>query len=295
MEAVKDTIPDNKRILLCRIVFCFILFVLIYLSISNTLFHQLQSPVLKYPYVDPVYWLMHLLRIPDVIISNYTVAYVFDILLFASCISIIIYPLKRIFIIVFLLTYFVYFITFNSYGGHHTHAGVGILLVSIPFLFRKNITFSLAWQALRYYTLFIYVSAFFWKLFRLSFMNQDQGLLILKNNLAAYLYYNPGNALSKFYWWLLQNPVWVNAMYIGGFILEGIFIIGFFTKRYDKYLLFFSLIMVIGFWLLADALFFQLLILSFTLVNFNNEKKVAGWDNGHGGLPRLVSSPAGRM
>jgi hypothetical protein len=269
---VEDMIPDNKRVLIGRMVFSFILFVLIYFTISNVLFHQLRSPVLKYPYVDPVYWLMHWLKIPDAIVSNYSVAYVFDIILFAGCIGCIVFPLKRIFVALFLLTYFIYFISFNSYGGHHTHAGIGILLIPIPFLFRKNITFSLLWQALRYYTLFIYVSAFLWKLFRLSFINEDQGLLILKNNVTAYLYYNPGAWLSKIYWWLLQNPVWVNAMYIGGFILEGLFIIGFFTKKYDKYLLLISLIMVIGFWLLADALFFQLLVLSFTLVNFNNKR-----------------------
>ena len=91
MEAVReDIIPVEKRILLCRIVFTFILLFLIYAAVSNTLFHQLQSPVLKYPYVNPVSWLMHLLRIPDAIVSNYTVAYVFDILLFISCIGAII-------------------------------------------------------------------------------------------------------------------------------------------------------------------------------------------------------------
>lgn len=273
MEAIKnDRVPVNKRILLCRIIFTFILFALIYAAVSNTLFHQLQSPVLKYPYVDPAYWIMHLLRIPDLIVSNYTAAYFFDIILFASCIGSIVFPLRKIFIALFLVTYFIYFITFNSYGAHHTHAGVGILLVPIPFLFLNNINFSLLWQALRYYTLFIYVSAFFWKIFRLSFLNENHGLLILKNNLTTYLFYNPDTWFSGFYRWLIQNPSWPNAMYIGGFILEGLFIVGFFTKKYDKYLLLFSAIMVLGFWLMADALFFQILILSFTLVNLNLKK-----------------------
>lgn len=276
MEPVRENIISvESRVLLQRMVFLFILFALIYLGISNTLFHQLQSPALKYPYVDPAYWLMHFLRIPDFIISNYTMALVFDILLFGSCISCIVIPQKRIFIIIFLSAYFIYFIAFNSYGAHHTHPGAGILLIPVPFLFRKNINFSLLWQGLRYYTLFIYVSAFLWKLFRLSFLNENHGLLILKNNLATYLYYNPDSLLSTFYWWLLQNPAIPNAMYIAGFIIEGMFIIGFFTKRYDKYLLFFSIIMITGFWLLADALFFQLLILSFTLVNFKKKKSAS--------------------
>lgn len=273
MEAVKeDFISDKKRILLCRIVFAFILFSLIYAAASNTLFHQLHSPVLKYPYVDPVFWVIHLLKIPDLIVSNYTVAYTFDILLFASCAGCMAYPFKKLFIILFLFIYFIYFITLNSYGAHHTHAGIGILLAPVPFLFSSNITFYLLWQALRYYTLFIYASAFVWKLFRLSFLNSNHGLLILKNNLTPYLYYNPDTALAKCYLWLLQNPFWANAMYITGFILEGTFIMGFFTKKYDTYLLIFSFILIIGFWFLADAFFLQLLILSFTFVNFSRKK-----------------------
>ena len=206
MEAVTaDIIALQKRILLCRIAFCFILFGLIYAAISNTLFHQLQSPVLKYPYVDPNYWLMHLLKVPDAVISNAAVAYAFDILLFASCIACIIFPLKRIFIFLFLIIYFIYFISYNSYGAHHTHAGVGILLIPVPFLFRKEINFTLLWQALRYYTLFIFTSAFLWKVCRLTFLNADHGVWISKNNLTPYLYYNPDSMLAKCYWWLFQH------------------------------------------------------------------------------------------
>ena len=272
METVIEIIPDKKRILLCRSVFTFILMVLIYFGISNTLFHQLHAPVLKHPFVDPAYWLLHFFKIPDDIVSNYAVAYSFDIILFLSCIGCIIYPFKKIFIIIFLLVYFIYFITFNSYGAHHTHAGIGLLLIPFPFLFRTKIKFSLLWQALRYYTLFIYTSSFCWKLFRMSFLDDNHGLLMLKNNLTSYLYYNPDTALSGIYTWLLQNPFLANAMYIGGFILEGMFFIGFFTRKYDKYLLANSIILIIGFWFLADAFFFPLLVMSFTLINFSKKK-----------------------
>ena len=268
MEVIKDIVPVQKRILLCRIIFSFILFTLIYEALSNTLFHQLQSPVLKYPYVDPAFWLMHLLHIPDIIVSDKTLSYVFDVLLFISCAGCIVFPFSRLLILGFMVIYFVYFITYNSYGAHHTHSGIGILLIPLPFLFRSTTTFSFLWQGLRYYLLFVYADAFLWKLLRGSFLNPHHGLLMLKNNLATYLYYNPGTVLSNFYWWLLNNPFWTDMMYIGGFIIEGFFIIGFFTKKYDKYLLAFSILMVVGFWLLADALFFKLMVLSFTLINY---------------------------
>lgn len=273
MEAViQDIIPVKQRILITRIVFTFILLTLLYAFFSNALFHQVQSPALRYPYVDPVYWLLHLFRVSDAFVSNYTTAYILDALLFISCVYCILFPLKRIFFLAFLIIYFIYFIVYNSYGAHHTHAGVGILLIPIPFLFRKQISFSLVWEALRYYTLFVYTSSFLWKLCRLSFLQPDHGTLILKNNLTPYLYYSPESVLSNCYHWLLQYPWLVNAMYITGFIAEGIFIIGFFTKKYDRYLLLLSVLLITGFWFLADALFFQLLVLSFTLVNLNAKK-----------------------
>ena len=273
MEAVDHHNAGNeRRKFLCRIVFTFILLSLLYAAVSKTLFHQLQAPVLRYPYVDPVYWMMHLLWIPDTVVSNNSIAYTADMLLFITCIGAIAFPKKRIFILLFLPIYFVYFMVYNSYGGHHTHAGAGILLIPIPFLFRKKVTFSLLWEGLRYYTLFVYASSFLWKLCRFSFMQPDQGLRIMRNNLTPYLYYNPGSLLSGVYHWLLVHPLWANALYILGFVAEGLFIVGFFTKKFDRHLLLLSVILITGFWFLADALFFQLLILSFTLVNFDRKR-----------------------
>lgn len=268
---INDIMPTEKRVLLGRVVFSFILFSLFYSLLSHTLFHQLQSPVLKYPYVDPAYWIMHLLRVPDIIVSDPLLSYSMDAIMFITCAGCIVFPSSRVMIIVFMVVYFIYFITINSYGGHHTHSRIGILLAPVPFLFRKPVNFSLMWQALRYYTLFIYASAFLWKILRLTFLNADHGILIMKNNLAPYIFYNPGAALTNFYLWLLQHPTLVNSMYILGIVAEGIFIIGFFTRKYDRCLLFLSVVLITGFWFFADALFFQLLILSFTFINFKRK------------------------
>ena len=265
-------IPVKQRVFICRVVFAFIFLCLLYFCSSHVLLHQLNSPALKYPYVDPVFWVMHLLRIPELITSGYCIALSFDVTLFVSCVLCFLFPLKRIFILVFLLLYFIYFVCINSFGAHHTHAAAGLLLVPIPFLFKSEKSFSLMWQALRYYALYVYASSFLWKLFRLTWLHTDQGLLILKKNITPYLYYNNDTVLSKLYWWLLQHPSLVNTLFVIGFIMEGTFVVGFLTKQFDKILFLFSFILVAGFWLLADALFFQLLIFSLTFVKFEKEK-----------------------
>ena len=256
---------EEEATFLCRIVFGVILIDLIFAGFSNTLVHQLHSPVLKFPYLDPVFWLMHLLRIPELITSYLFLAWFWDIVLFAASIGIIIFPRKKWMIGVFIIFYFVYFIIFNSYGAHHTHSLIPFLITPIAFLFSKK-SFSFAWQGLRYFFLFSYSVAFLWKFFRFSWLQSNQGILIIKKNLTPYLYFNPHTFLADIYFWFLQHPSFVQAFYLSGFILEGVFIVGFFTKKFDRFLFVISLLLPFGFWFMADALFYEMMILSLTLL-----------------------------
>jgi hypothetical protein len=59
---------------------------------------------------------------------------------------------------------------------------------------------------------------------------------------------------------------------IAGLLLEGIYVIGFFTKKYDKFFFFLGFISHILFWFIADAFLFPILILNITLLNFQSAK-----------------------
>ena len=124
------------------------------------------------------------------------------------------------------------------------------------------------WEAMRYFGLFIYADAFLWKLVRLTFLQADQGILILKRNLTPYLYYHKQTFFGDLYTWLLKHPYLVQVLFFSGFIAEGLFLVGFFTKRFDRYLFYLSFLMPLGFLFLSDALFFELLIFSCTLIRF---------------------------
>lgn len=253
-----------QRTLLCRLVFAFIFFFLLYYQYSNTMAHQLQSPVLIFPYVDITYWIFHLLKIPDFITHNYFAASCFDSLLFITCILSFLFPGRRIFITSFFILYFTYYIIFNSYSTQHTHSKAGMLLATIPFMVPDKMFYYL-WEATRYFTLFIYTDAFLWKLLRFSIFKKDHGSLVIKKNFAGFLYYNSNSYLANSFKWLLEHPVIIQTIFLAGFMLEGCFIIGFFTKRFDKYLFVISILLPVGFLYLSDAFFFELLVLSFTL------------------------------
>lgn len=258
-----------ERKWIARIIFGCIFCTLVYSFIAHTLLHQLQQPVIRFPYVDLTYWILHWLQIPEFITGHYFVACLVDVTLFFSCIMAFLFPAKRVFVALFLVLYFIYFITFNTYGASHTNNLIGILFIALPFVVADITSFNYLWQGLRYFLLFSYSSAFLFKLFRLSWLHPGQGMLIMQKNLAGYLYFNPDTSLANFYRWWLLHPQLVNALFTIGFIMEGIFIIGFFTKKFDHLLAAISVLLVTGFWLVADAHFFEWLILSTTLINFH--------------------------
>jgi hypothetical protein len=258
---------ERKR--MARIVFTLIGLSLLWSFFSSTLLHQLQRPVIKFPYVDLTYWGMHWLGIPEFLTSHFWAAGVFDLALFAACILSLLAPEKRLYIWSYIVLYFIYFITFNTFGTHHTNHKIGLLLIAIPFTVTDYKSFNYLWQGLRYFLLFTWADAFLWKFFRLAWLHTDQGISIMKKNVAAILYFEPNSWKSDLYRWLLQHPGWVNGGYIAGVVMEAVFIIGFFTRKYDTCLFVLSMLLPIGFWLIADAYFFQLMILNLTLINFH--------------------------
>ncbi|MEO6914838.1 MAG: hypothetical protein ABI151_03580 [Chitinophagaceae bacterium] len=256
---------NSFRNILCRLVFAAILCSLLYGFQSKVLVHQLQAPVLSFLYLDPIFWIADLTGLTRAVSSSFYIALAFDILLLASCVATTIFPSRRIFPTIFFLLYFLYFIIFNSYGAHHTLNKVGILLMPLAFIVRPS-RFGYLWEGLRYYTLFIFTSAFIWKLVRLSWLHSIQGELILKKNLVAYLVYHPESFLSKMYFRLLDHPLILQLFFLAGFLLEGSFMIGFFTRKYDRLLLLGMFLLVAGFWFMADAFFGELLIFGLTLL-----------------------------
>jgi hypothetical protein len=254
---------DKKR--LARIVFSLILCSLVWSFCSHTQLHQLRRPVVTFPYVDPTYWLFNLLRIPAFVTGNPVVALVFDVLLMALCIGALVWPHQRLLAGLFVTLYFIYFITYNTYGTHHTNPKIGILLMAVPFIARSVTTFNFLWQGLRYFLLFAYSCAFLWKLLRFSWLDADMGLLIMQKNMAPYLYYHPDTVRAALIYWFLQHAGWTYILFLLGLVLEGMFLVGFFTKKYDKQLFVLSLLCPLGFWFMADAYFYELLIWSLTL------------------------------
>ncbi|WP_153800473.1 hypothetical protein [Foetidibacter luteolus] len=119
----------------------------------------------------------------------------------------------------------------NSVEGH-----VAWLLFPVLFMLRKPRGFALLFQGLRYFFLYLLVSAAVWKIAQGGIFNirQMSGVLLYQHNQLINL--SPGYWQSVLYLWLINHPAVSYLLYFAAFVCELCFVAGFFTRRFDRWL-----------------------------------------------------------
>lgn len=253
---------------LTQIVFGWLILVVLYQFCNSLLLSQLEGPVLMRVDMDPVYWLLQLTGLGEVLVSNQGISIFFDTLLFVSLITAIVYPQKQFLRITASVLFSVYVLTINTYMCWHYHNLIPLLLLLIPFCVESVRNFSIWFAGLRYMVLFIYASAALWKLFRGSVFNPGQMKWMIEFNYMDRLSQD-GYMLSSFESGivnLLDYPGIADALLILGVFMEAIFIIGFFTKRFDFLLLIVGVVFHLCTTILVEVSFIQLWILFIVFV-----------------------------
>ncbi len=258
----------RQRITLTRLVTGAILFFLTLRLAEHTMLSALQSPPLFSVEVDFTYWLFRESGIPAWLVQHRAAAILFDILLFSSGLLSFAQPLKRKILAIFALLLFIYVLTFNLYATHHLAQTYGLMVVMLPFLAGDNDKFTLVWEGMRYFTCFIYFIAFVWKTWRgNSFYYLHQGVSTFKNNLVDYISLNPDNRMTYFYEWFLRHEWILNAGEKGIVLLEGIMVVGFFTKKYDRWLIWVPVVIHVTTYFFSDVFFIELLVVDLSFLS----------------------------
>ena len=110
-------------------------------------------------------------------------------------------------------------------------------LVSLAFLTNREDRFYMVLKGCRYYFLYIFVSAAIWKLVRGAAFRPEEMSRILLLQHSDLLSGDCRPALCRIYAWLIDHPVFAQGIYLAAVALEAAFVIGFFTRRYDRWLL----------------------------------------------------------
>jgi hypothetical protein len=271
---------NKQRIVLTRLVTGSILFFLVMRFAEQTTLSGLLSPPLFAVDLDFTYWLYKWSGIASLIVQNPTGAILFDILLFATGILSFLFPLQRKWIIPFSILLFLYTLSFNTFATHHLGQVSGFMVVLLPFWVGDNYKFTLAWEGMRYFTCFIYCMAFIWKTFiGNSFYYMQQGVNSFKMNLVDYMFLNPDSFMSSIYRYCLRHEWILNGGEKAVILLEGIMVIGFFTKKYDKALILAPVIIHVTTYFFSDVFFIELLVLDLSFLSIRQLDRLGNWFN----------------
>ncbi|PCJ87471.1 MAG: hypothetical protein COA57_04665 [Flavobacteriales bacterium] len=263
------TFTDNQIKFIRYAVFGYVLAVLLFRFYSNCLTHQLQQPVLKLLEADNTYWLLHYLQVPQILAGNHWLAVLFDGCLFLTAILSLGFAKNRFPPLLFWVLFAVYFITFHSYFVHHGHSLVGVIFITIPFFAKSAKSFSLLFAGVRFYTLFIYVSAAFWKIFRGSVFESNQMVNMLKEQNISVMINNPDSLQAGITTFFVNHPDFTFGLGMVAMLLQLFFIVGVFTRKFDMLLILSGIIFHLGTYILMDIQFWEIWILYITLIPWN--------------------------
>jgi hypothetical protein len=198
--------------------------------------HQMLQPPLKYPGTDNTFWAVMGSGIYNFFLQQKWAAILFDVLLIMSCILVIIFPQKKYLPTIPILGVWLMYILFCGTAGKH-YAQIGYIIIPVAFLAFTTNKFNLLWNAVRYWVCFLYVFAGFTKILYGGFgFEENMSNILIQDNAQNFVFVQKGfwfNTSS----YLIEHPSVAQWFYRFAAIFETACFIGFFTKKYDKWLL----------------------------------------------------------
>jgi hypothetical protein len=203
---------------------------------------------------DGITWLLMLTGLHHWAIQTPWVNYLWDVLFYGfPLIYLIIYfrssKLASKLAWLWLIINFLYIQVYTLYPTNSIEGHIAWLLLPLLFITQSLRSFYLVIHGLRYFFLYYFLSAGIWKLAQGGAFDPVQMSAILIEQHKDFLVSSPNYWQSEFIYFLIEMPLTSFILYWIGLLIELIFILGFFTLRYDR-----LLIVLFGLFLVFDYL-----------------------------------------
>ncbi|RQO31397.1 hypothetical protein DBR32_05385 [Taibaiella sp. KBW10] len=248
---------EKQRLIITRFVMIYCILCLLLRAMAHTLPSQLAQPVLTRAGYNIAHILYRASGIGEWLTQYPFTAQLFNVFLFGAAALLAVFPRKNYFAVLFSILLLLFIITTNIYVNFNQHYLFLLWLATLPFCMRSDRSFALLWEGLRFYACWVYGSTFILKLINGAMWQWDYGLQTMKEQVAEYVFLNPGSTLTMAYSWLIQHGTLVNIGQKFVFLAEGMFLIGFFTRKYDRFLIFMGLFIFISTALFANVFFIE--------------------------------------
>ena len=184
---------------------------------------------------DPLLWLIYFTGLPQFTVGNIFISYFIDVSILLLLTALIFKPSNKWLALVLFIFLFLFYCIFTAHLGHRNYQS-GYLLVLLPFLFVREKNKQIVFEFTRYFLLFFYVSAAYFKINSGSIFNPDHLSHAVTNQFTPYFLEQSYSLRTSFNLILITHNNFAQFLYFGATIFELIVIVGFFTKRYDHYL-----------------------------------------------------------
>lgn len=242
--------------------YCIIFYILMLYKLWNGLFLYQFQPYLFNNRFDLFTWLLMKTGIHQWLLNNTTASAVFDVMFYAMPVLLYVACMRSIRIaalvsIIMLMINWIYIQCYTLYPTNSIEGYTAWLLFPFLFMMINMRSFYFVLHALRYFFLFFFVSAGVWKIVQdgIFNMNQMSGVLLYQHK--EYLT-SSHNWYTTFIYWLINHPSVSYMLYVAGMLSELTFLTGFFTKKYDKYLLTIFLLFLITDLLIMRINYFEM-------------------------------------
>jgi hypothetical protein len=195
--------------------------------------------------------------------------------------------------VIFALNTAFYMLLADIFWQVHHEPFILFFLLALAFTTNRSDRFYLLLAGCRYYFLYIFASAALWKIARGAIFNGEEMSRILLLHHTDLLTGACTSLSCRLYSWLIARPALSQTIYIAGALVEASFIIGFFTRRFDRWLIGLAIVFVVADLLVMRIPYWTVLLGALTLwlrpAAVQKEKKIVLYETTHHeNLPALL-------
>lgn len=250
---------------------CFAILMLYRLHASQYLTFLYNQP-LKDPAIDYTFWLSFCLAFPHFIIKHYWACILIDIGVIACTLACFFSKEHRPkFAILLLVFFFMQRITLDAYTCFHVKSTSCLFVAFLPFCFKDEEKFDLMVEFGRYLLIYVLVSASYHKFTNGGLFSDGNFVRQLVNQHADLATLNPTHISYRIALYLIAHPIVASVLYKLLFFSQVIFVVGIFTKKYDRILFVFLFAFAVNTYLLMRIYNYDIVLLGLCLFYFKKK------------------------
>lgn len=257
-------VPNRTKF--ARIYYGAVVLFLLYRVYYHLMLSQLCGPVLTFTNTDLTYITLKWLGISSFLVQSKIAALSFDICLIGTALMAFVSPRYLPAIIAFTVLMGVYEVVGYSYLCFHKHNLTGLWVASLMFWGIHDKPFEVLFNYTRYYALFTYCSAGFWKFYRGVWNLKNHFVIVLKNDALPYMVEHTTTVKATLLQWLIMHPQMLDNIMLLTCFMQIAYVVGYFTKKLDWIFFLFAILFHLLSLLLLRAYFIEFGIILITLM-----------------------------